>query len=343
MKVSTSALISPLLNFALVAAASKRHDEKRNNLRHLLDFTLQEPIKLPTTTTTTTPTVITLGDSYSSGTGIHRDGDDYNEEFGGIATYNGVTYKMTVRSDQECWRETDTTPGPIYASANNMDSIFLACKGAEIDHVENQFNYLNERYSALTSSNFQDSIILLTAGGNDIRTSDGKDWPELLEHCILETNFFKGCDDMSKNQISNWNTIRSNLKVMYNDICDRASNAKIRVLGYPKVMQRDPGCSSVTGVGRDEADWMDDQVITLNNVIVGAISDASNCNSGVDIEYVEVYDYLNVGACGDGASNRHVHDKRLSNHFPWGTSDSSFHPSQLGYDEYYAALCDSLP
>lgn len=343
MKVSI--IFSAVLSLEYYHVVESSSDEQsRKNLRRL-QLELKEPVKFfkGPPPPPPPPTVITLGDSYSSGTGIHRDGDEYDEELGGQVTFNGITYQMTVRSDQECWRETDTTPGPMYASANGFDSIFLACKGAEIDQVENQFSYLNAKWPALSATNFQDSIIVLTAGGNDIRTADGKDWPELLEHCILETNLFKGCDDMSNNQISNWGTIRSKLSLMYNDMCDQASNAKIRVLGYPKVMQRDPGCGSVTGVGRDEADWMDDQVVELNQAIEGAISDAANCHSGVDIEYVEVYNYLTVGACGDGANNRHVHDKRLHSYFPWGTSDSSFHPSQLGYNAYYAALCDSLP
>jgi len=47
------------------------------------------------------PKVVTLGDSYSSGTGIHRRGNQYDEEYGGYV----APWKLTVRSDNQCWRE----------------------------------------------------------------------------------------------------------------------------------------------------------------------------------------------------------------------------------------------
>ena len=296
----------------------------------------------PPTSAPPPPKVITLGDSYSSGTGIHRDGDDYDVEYGGNPTLNGVTYDFTANDEHACWMELHTTPGPRYASLMGQESVFYGCGGAQIPQVNSQLDYLLEAYPLDHQHNFEGSTILFTAGGNDIRTNAGMTWPDLLRHCILETSLFNGCHDESNNHIANFASIESGLTALFTRLAIEASGARIRVLGYPKMMQRDPGCGSVTGVSRNEADWIDNQCVNLNNRIIAAVNTVKASYPSVDIEFVNVYNYLTVGACGDGPNNRHVHDKRLHSYWPYKTSNSSFHPSQKGYDEYYNALLNSL-
>mmetsp|Transcript_7027 Transcript_7027/g.14628 ORF Transcript_7027/g.14628 Transcript_7027/m.14628 type:complete len:773 (-) Transcript_7027:45-2363(-) len=303
----------------------------------------KSPSSQPTSSPPPLPKVVTLGDSYSSGTGIHRDDEGYDEPLGGQPTLNGVTYKLKPPSlDNKCWRETDTTPGPMYANQVGLQSIFLACKGAQIFNLNQQLAYLNALYPDDRQHNWEGSTILLTGGGNDVMTKNGMTWAELLEECIVELSIFNGCHDESGNQIANFGAIQTSLSSFLENLSTDASGAKIRVLGYPKMMQRDPSCWSVTGVSKNEADWIDQMCIKLNNAIMGAVAFAKNVHPNVDISFVNVYNYLTVGACGNGPNNRHVHDKRLSNHFPWPTSDASFHPSQLGYTKYYNALVASL-
>lgn len=301
----------------------------------------REPV-VDVATPTPAPKVITLGDSYSSGIGIHRDGCDYDVEFGGNPTLGGITYDFTAHEEHACWMEQQTTPGPRYASAMGQESVFLGCGGAQVPQVNSQLDYLLAAYPVDRANNFQGSTILFTIGGNDILTNDGKTWPELLEHCILELSLFYGCHDWTKNYIANFAAIQSDLADFYTRLANEASGAKIRVLGYPKIMQRDPGCSSVTGLSRDEADWIDVQCDNLNNSLISAVNTVKTSHPSVDIEFVNVYNYITIGACGNGASNRQVNDKILHSYFPWGTSNSSFHPSQKGYNKYYHALLNSL-
>jgi len=280
------------------------------------------------------PKVVTLGDSYSSGTGIHRRGDQYDEEYGGYV----APWKLTLRSDNECWRETDDTPGPKYAASSGDMSIFLACKGAETEHVENQVHLMNSMYPVTALTDWDNSIILLTAGGNDIRTNDGKDWPDLLEHCIREGNIFKGCHDHNKNQIANWYQVESLSQQLYEELAETASKAKVRIMGYPRVMQRKPGCMSVTGVSRSEADWMDDQVDTLNSRLQTAVNNVKNANPNFDIKFVSMDSYITKGACFPVF--REVNSIVLG--VTPSTSDSSFHPTQKGYDKYFQAFTDNI-
>jgi len=302
---------------------------------------IRDPIRPAPTSPPTTPPpkVITFGDSYSSGTGIHRDGDEYDVEDGGSPTLNGVTYHFTANDNNECWQELHTTPGPRYAAFVNQESVFLGCKGAQMAELNDQLDYLLAKYPLDRANSFQGSTILLTAGGNDLRTQDGQTWPELLEHCILWSLW---CHSNNDNQIANFPQIKSSASAFYSQLVEKASGATIRVLGYPRMMQRDPGCGSVTGISRSEADWVDDQCDELNDMLNQAVNTVKGQNPSVDIEFVDVTSYLTVGACGNGPSNRHVHDKILHSNLLFGTSDSSFHPSQKGYDEYYAAFLASL-
>ena len=289
--------------------------------------------------------VVTLGDSYSSGTGIWKEDSSYDEQFGGYQNYG---LNLTGRSDDECWREIHDTPGPRRAAATNARSIFLACKGAEVVHVSDQVTTMQGLWPTDAAAKWSNSVILLTAGGNDLRTNDGQDWPSLLERCIMEINPFGGCHDKSKNQIANWSTVQTRLTNLYSSLASKASNAQIRVMGYPKLMTpRSSGlsqCPDVTGITGNEARWIDQQVNTLNSKISAAVAAAKAAYPAVNIVFVPVTSYLTVGACFGQGSSAHINDRVVA----WSgsgillTSDASFHPKKLGYQRYYDALVASL-
>jgi len=268
--------------------------------------------------------VVTVGDSFSSGTGIHEEGHEYDEEFGGP-------------SGKECWREKNTTPGPVYAQANNMQSIFLACKGAEVPEIENKLGYLQATYPSDAAQKWNGSVILLTAGGNDIRAERGT-WADVLVNCHWPLG---DCDDNSENQVNNWATVRNRLVGLYSKLAIDASGARIRVLGYPRLTQRKGGsCWILPTLVKSELDWMDDMCDELNANIVAAMNTVKANYPHVDIQYVSVVNYITNGAC-ESASNREVNDEVIEGTIG-GLSDSSFHPTQKGYTKYYHALADSL-
>lgn len=295
-----------------------------------------------TTFQSASPKVVTLGDSFSSGTGIYKKGSNYDQEYGGKTVYDGVTYELTYRADEECWRDMTLTPGPRYAKKYDMESVFLACKGAEVEHVTNQLDLLNAMYPEDRRQSWQNSIFILTLGGNNMRTTETETEDklriaELIEKCIRKLT--SECHEERSNQISNFVAIEHLATVFLTKLASVASKAKIRIMGYPKLMQPDPRCGSITLINKDEANWIDDQCVTLNNHIQAAVDSVKASNPSVDMEFVEVYNYLTVGACGDGAWNRHVHDERR---IGLTVTDASFHPSELGYAEYYEAFLCSV-
>ncbi|HQY97251.1 MAG TPA: GDSL-type esterase/lipase family protein [Phycicoccus sp.] len=287
------------------------------------------------------PVVVTIGDSYSSGTGLHKDDWQYDEQYGGL----DAGLKLTSRSDNECWRETNDTPGPRLAAAKGVASIFYACKGAEAQHVRNQWALVQARNPGQAASGWAGSVITLTAGGNDVRTADGRDWPTLLTNCIMKAvNMLEGCHKKSSSQITNWWTVRNNLVELYADLARDAPNAKIRVLGYPRLMTPRKNwlgwhCPDVTGITGNEAVWFDAQSDMLNGHVANAVDAAKAANPALDIKYVSVTSYLPVGACYGENGASWVNDKVLqSNLDPLNPSDSSFHPSARGYEGYTQAL-----
>jgi hypothetical protein len=287
------------------------------------------------------PKVVTLGDSYSSGTGIWNSGSSYDEELGG--TQAGL--KLTSRADDQCWRETDSTPGPRRAVSTGAASIFLACKGAEVAHVANQVTLLQQIDAADATNFWAGSTFLLTAGGNDIRSADGSDWPTIIERCVTEADLFGGCHDKAKNQVpetgaGSWSNVQAKLTDLYNDLAAKASGAKIRVMGYPRLMTPSrnwlgltvcPGLVTITG---NEAKWVDQRVDRLNQAVASAVAAAKAVRPNVDIKFVSTNDRF-AGACA-------ISGYGINGYILTGGGNASFHPNQRGFDGIGAAFATSL-
>ncbi len=289
--------------------------------------------------------IVTLGDSYSSGTGIHRNASDYDDH--GPATQ---TFARSTRiGNSDCSRELDETPGPRLAAELGAASVFVACAGATIADISNQVD------AARIPGDGSGTLVTMTIGGNDLRTVRGENWPDTLVRCITSA----GCDASAKNQVANLARMRADLTEVYTTIGERFPGIAMRVLGYPRLMQSDRWCEGVTGFGRGEANWVDHQVDRLNAVIAVSIRSAS-LRTGADLAYVSVVEQFdNHGACRFWQRDRYVNDavfgetlkrSRTANgdvrdHWddgPLTISGASFHPSSKGYDAYLEALRASI-
>ncbi len=291
-------------------------------------------------------TVITLGDSFSSGSGIHADATDYDDH----GPERHYFAEHTRLGGSGCQRELDSTPGPQIAEELDASFEMVACAGARIEHVRNQLS------AASIDDRGAGTLISITIGGNDLRTHRGEVWPDVILRCITSG----GCNESDQNQPANLDEIENDLARLYTVIGWRFRDATVRVLAYPRLMQRDRwGCAGVTGMNRHEAKWIDDQVDELNARIESAV-DRASAVSRADLQFVPVVDeFDNHGSCrfwqrdryvndavfgatvtrsmtADGEVREHVDDGVLS------ISGASFHPSQKGYDAYRRALRASL-
>ena len=290
--------------------------------------------------------IVTLGDSYSSGSGIHRNASSYDDHGPAAHSFDPATRL----GSSACQRELDETPGPRLASQLGADSVFIACAGAVIDEIPAQVR------AADIPGDGDGTLVTLTIGGNDLRTVRGENWPDALTRCITSARCHRSAD----NQLANLDEIREDLAAMYRSIGEQYPDITVRVLGYPRLMQGNGRCDGVTGVSGDEADWIDEQVDLFNHEIEVATARARGW-TGADIRYVDVSgDFDNHGACrfwqrdrfvndavfGDSLRRSQLADGTVREHWtsgPLNVSTASFHPSSKGYDAYLVALRSSLP
>lgn len=261
--------------------------------------------------------VVTLGDSYSSGTGIHKRLSDY---------HNGDT----------CCRDFKTTPGSQVANNEGMQHIMPACAGDEIPQIRDQFANLQSQYPAEAARGWEGSVMAFTIGGNDVRSNGGDSWIGLLLNCI--GSFYTDCHEKEANQVANFDELEGQLADFYTTVAQGASKATIRIWGYPRLLQRTWHCIPVPGVNSGATQWMDDMVDELNSHIASGVSSVKSKHPEVDIEFVDVRQYITKGACS--TSKNQVHSIVLNSETV--LSPMTFHPSQRGYNGYYDSLANSL-
>lgn len=150
---------------------------------------------------------VALGDSYSSGTGTRSYIDD----------------------GTSCLRSTKAYPSLI-AAAKGYALNFRACSGAKIADVT------NTQLSALTSST---THVTMSIGGNDAGFAD------VLTECALPgwASDCNGKIDGAQNYINN--TLSGQLSTLYTSIRSKAPNAKVVIVGYPRIFMGED-CNAFT-------------------------------------------------------------------------------------------------
>lgn len=143
------------------------------------------------------PSYVALGDSYSSGVGTRSYIDD------------GTT----------CQRSTYAYPSLI-AAQRGYTLTFKACGGAKVADVT------NTQLSALSSTT---NFVTISVGGNDAGFSD------VITECA-QPGWMSDCDgaiDQAQAYINN--TLPASLGTLYTSIRSKAPNAKVVVVGYPRI------------------------------------------------------------------------------------------------------------
>ena len=290
--------------------------------------------------------VVTLGDSYSSGSGIHRNASSYDDHGPEAHSFD----RSTRLGSSACQRELDETPGPRLAEERGAESVFVACAGAVIREIPAQVR------AADIPGDGDGTLVSITIGGNDLRTVRGENWPDALVRCITSAR----CHRSSQNHRATLDDDREHLVDTYPAIGEEFPDITVRVLAYPRLMQGNGRCDGVTGISGDEADWIDEQVDALNHQISVATARARGM-TGADIRFVAVAaEFDNHGACRFWQRDRYVNDAVFGDTFrrsqladgtvrehwsdgPLNISTASFHPSSKGYDAYLDALASSVP
>jgi lysophospholipase L1-like esterase len=255
--------------------------------------------------------VITIGDSYAAGDGAHAWQKHYDDPY--------------------CYVEDDTTPGGKYASARGLKHIVAACSGDLINETVAQWDDLQLRYADEATDLWEGSVIIVTTGGNSLKSIRGDDFVAGLVRCLAVPR----CYEDAENQVANYDAVQTELELFYSQLAIQANGATVRVIGYPKVFNSNRFRCSIPGITVREADFFDNIVIGMNDRIIAAIDAVKSIFSDFDVRFVDVTKYYTNGACSPFKS-RQV--RNLNVRFP----RSSFHPTQNGYDKSYKALLDTM-
>ena len=169
---------------------------------------------------------VALGDSYASGTGTR-------------------TY---INDGTSCQRSVYAYPSLISAS-KGLTLNFRACSGAKVADVT------NTQLSALTTATTQVSI---SVGGNDAGFAD------VLTECA-QPGWMSDCNgaiDGAQSIINN--TLPAKLSTLYASIKAKAPNAKVVVVGYPRIFQGED-CNAFTWFSPAEETRLNQTADLLNS------------------------------------------------------------------------------
>ncbi|NYE42975.1 SGNH/GDSL hydrolase family protein [Streptomyces fulvorobeus] len=312
--------------------------------------------------------VVAMGDSYSSGEGASENGgDDYYIESDYYDPQQPSTENKCHRS-KYAWSRQATLPGytkSIGQMADDRDRImdyqFVACSGARYYNIltKGQSSELPQIQQGYLDQNT--TMVTLSVGGNDARFAD------IIQECVTAGTV---CNNNSIEAVNPDNgektggetgpmdvwapkwlneQIRPRLTGMLNELHKKAPNAKIVLMGYPKLLEGSGGC--VLGIGTEETPWLNSMADTLANEMQGAVNDANRLYAAKAVFSDPRDEFAGKAICGDPET---VHGIVLSGHskadardpdwLPGNVAPSmkSFHPKIPGARLYANSLQNTL-
>ncbi|MGC0419460.1 SGNH/GDSL hydrolase family protein [Embleya sp. AB8] len=228
-----------------------------------------------------------LGDSYSSGVGA-----------GGYLADSG-----------DCKRSANAYPSLWHLAHAATEFAFAACSGATTAQVRDR---------QLSVLNAGTTLVTISVGGNDIGFSDA------IETCVLGTD--EDCTDaVAKATTYTRDRLPADLDATYAQIHHRAPNARLVVLGYPRLFELGgcfPGLSEAKRRVLDRA--------------ADFLADTTAGRAGANrAEFADVRGHFaGHGVC---ASDEWIHGVTLP-------LDESYHPTRTGHAKgYLPALTGVAP
>jgi len=195
------------------------------------------------------PTIVALGDSYSSGEG--------NAPFDLDAP--------------DCDRSSDAWPRLLGQQIAGSTVRMIACSGAKTTAFTTSFHGQPAQLEALRSlvaGGVKPDIVTITIGGNDARFG-----PTIVS-CVVWRCFWNGRDDNAREYVRD--QLPPLLQAVYTQVKEAAAGARVIVIGYPDLF---PSSTANTCKWLDNSERV--QLIGLNGDLNRVIRRAAN-RSGVD-------------------------------------------------------------
>jgi GDSL-like Lipase/Acylhydrolase family len=193
----------------------------------------------------------------------------------------------------------------------------FACNGAKILDVIQGMNGEPSQVGGLSDAT---NLVSITVGGNDV------DFSRVMTQCAITADY---CQTVNEPDITALILAqRPRLADLYTQMLAAAPNARIFVLGYPRLFPIAPfqGC---TGMSVDEQGWINQKLQQLDDVINGAVADVGDLR----LSFVAVEDaFTGKELCSSAPQE----DQAM-----WGIKQpksESFHPKPLGHELLAAYL-----
>lgn len=174
------------------------------------------------------PVYTALGDSYSSGVGTR-------------------TYYSDGTS---CYRSPYAYPVINASQIGASTFVFAACSGAKVSNV------INSQLGSLSAAT---THVTLSVGGNDAGFSS------VITQCALPWPYTCWSQINSANSYIT-NTLPGSLNNLYSQIRSRAPNARVVIVGYPRLFN-ESDCQSLARISPGEQAALNDTGDLLNNTI----------------------------------------------------------------------------
>lgn len=211
-------------------------------------------------------------------------------------------------SDQGC-RRSDRAFPQLLAAEIGAELDFAACSGARAADVESG---QAGRLGADTD------LVTITLGGNDI------DWARAIRACVTP---FTGCiDDIEEAERRAENELPGKLAAAYGAVAERAPDASVYVLGYPRLFNAEDECDAFGQISIGEQKRMN----RTADVLAGITEEAARAQG---------FTYVDVRSAFDGHA--------VCDPAPWINGlrhpiSDSYHPNARGHSGGYLPAIAAL-
>ncbi|WP_234323248.1 SGNH/GDSL hydrolase family protein [Streptomyces bikiniensis] len=219
----------------------------------------------------------------------------------------GVGAGSYLSDSGSCKRSSRSCPAPWSAANSPASFSFVACSGATSTTVK------NSQLGSLTSTT---TLVSVSAGGNDIGFAD------IMGVCVLQSD--QACiNAVNEGTAKARNQLPGQLDQLYSSIRSRSPQARVMVLGYPRLYKLG---SCIVGIGDTKRKALDDAADTLNSVISQRATAAG-------------YQFIDVRGAFSGheicSGDAWIHSTRIP-------VDESYHPNSKGRQYGYLPSFDAI-
>ncbi|MCX4981477.1 GDSL-type esterase/lipase family protein [Streptomyces sp. NBC_00572] len=325
--------------------------------------------------------IVAMGDSFSSGEGASEGNANYYKETNYRDSQDETTRNACHRSDKAWSRQAKARTGAFESIGEQadrwdpaMDYHLIACSGARTYNVlrdpENgelaqiQKGYLDQNTTMVTMSiggndsrfTFVVQKCLLAFGSGSCQDKPFDDHNAQIDRDIngdgnIEKDRdlpYQGLPMSTALPLLITEVVKTDILAAVELIHQKAPNAKILLMGYPKLISNDASCLRLgpLGLSKESNDWLNTVAAHLTNEMrdVGVIGRSK----GIDIRFSDpTWAFENKGVCGDpekihGMVKTLVESDNTLKDWPllksYGLSAQSFHPKIAGARAYADAM-----